>query len=211
MPKKITGINTEIFFCFLVHSIQRKQTPSHNTAKQGGPCQHPLSHAVSNELDSKRIASSQVGCAAFWKAFMLALEKSHFKEERHTGTHKSVNRRKRTACKKTGLAYKLFILRTKEVGRFALWGIAKFSSDSQPFLFFSLFFFLSFHKSKNDTVKRTAVEFKTKKREHCFQLFTLNLWNLWPEKTLLKLAVPSLNWAQCSGIHITTFCFSILT
>lgn len=100
MPKKNTGINTEIFFRFLVHSTQRKQTPSHNTAKQGGPCQHPLSHAVSNELDSKRIASSQVGCAAFWKAFMPALEKSHFKEERHKGTHKSVNRQKRTACKK---------------------------------------------------------------------------------------------------------------
>lgn len=111
------------------------------------------------------------------------------------------------SMQKTGLAHKLFILRTREVGRFALWGITKFSSDSQPS---SFFFFSSFHKSKSDTVKRTTVEFKTKKREHCFQLLTLNLWNLWPEKTLLKLAVPSLNWAQCSGIHIT-FCFSILT
>lgn len=110
------------------------------------------------------------------------------------------------SMQKTGLAHKLFILRTREVGRFALWGITKFSSDSQP----SSFFFPPFIKARVTRWKEQQWNLKPRK-ENIASSYSHNLWNLWPEKTLLKLAVPSLNWAQCSGIHITTFCFSILT
>lgn len=83
---------------------------------------------------SKQITSSQMDCAVFWKAFMLSSEKSHFKEGSHKGTHKSVSRREQHA--KNGFeAPKLFILRTKEVGRFLLWGSTEFSCDSQSSFF----------------------------------------------------------------------------
>lgn len=109
----------------------------------------------------------------------------------------------RTACKRQFKASKLVILKTREIGMFPLWGIRGFSCNSQCSFFFPV-------RSVRMTPWKEQQWNLKRKRTLLPAIHTHNLWNLWPEKTALKLPIPSLNWAWGSRAYVTTLCFLIL-